>query len=197
MLWGTHLWRAGLLVVLCSAALAQSTVTEFSSGLTVGSSPAGIVAAPDGALWFTEFNGNKIGRITTAGSIGEYSGLTGSGPVGIVVGPDGALWFTECYNNINANSIGRITTAGLLSEYSANLTTYSCPYGIAVGSDGALWFTEFFTGMSTSAGPEYIAAGSDGALWFTEFNLGRIGRITTAGVITEYSLASGSNPVGI
>jgi streptogramin lyase len=27
--------------------------------------PAGIAASPDGALWFTEQGGNKIGRITT------------------------------------------------------------------------------------------------------------------------------------
>jgi len=35
--------------------------------------------------------------------------------------------------------------------------------------------------------PYGIAAGPDGALWFTEFNdSGKIGRITPAGVITEY-----------
>jgi streptogramin lyase len=33
-----------------------------------------------------------------------------------------------------------------------------------------------------------IAAGPDGALWFTDF-LGRVGRITTGGVVTEYTVA--------
>src|SRR5712692_2068297 len=33
-----------------------------------------------------------------------------------------------------------------------------------------------------------IAAGPDGALWFTDF-LGRVGRITTGGVATEYTVA--------
>ena len=32
------------------------------------SQPAGITVGPDGALWFTEENGHKIGRITTAGA---------------------------------------------------------------------------------------------------------------------------------
>jgi hypothetical protein len=32
-----------------------------------------IAAGPDGALWFTEFNANQIGRITPAGSITEYA----------------------------------------------------------------------------------------------------------------------------
>jgi len=32
--------------------------------------------------------------------------------------------------------------------------------------------------------------GADGALWFTEQNVNRIGRITTAGVITEFPVPS-------
>ena len=42
--------------------------------------------------------------------------------------------------------------------------------------------------------------GSDGALWFTESNvfLGKIGRITTAGAITEFPTPTGSSePTGI
>jgi virginiamycin B lyase len=38
-----------------------------------------------------------------------------------------------------------------------------------------------------SSGPWGIAAGSDGALWFTE-QVGKIGRITTGGIITEFTL---------
>lgn len=30
---------------------------------TPNSEPSGITAGPDGALWFTEFDGNKIGRV--------------------------------------------------------------------------------------------------------------------------------------
>ncbi len=36
---------------------------------TSDSQPLGITAGPDGALWFTEVRGNKIGRITTSGTI--------------------------------------------------------------------------------------------------------------------------------
>jgi len=31
---------------------------------TAASNPRGITAGPDGALWFTESSGNKIGRLT-------------------------------------------------------------------------------------------------------------------------------------
>jgi streptogramin lyase len=67
----------------------------------------GITAGPDGNLWFTEYGGNKIGRITTAGSITEFAIPTAnSGPTGITAGHDGNLWFTES----NGNKIGRITS---------------------------------------------------------------------------------------
>ena len=47
-----------------------------------------------------------------------------------------------------------------------------------------------------SGSPDRITAGPDGNLWFTEpvpFDR-RIGRITTAGAITEFQLADGSEP---
>ena len=78
------------------------------AGITAGSGPIGIAAGPDGNLWFTEAGGDRIGRITPAGAITEFTaGITaGSGPFGITAGPDGNLWFTE----IDGNRIGRITT---------------------------------------------------------------------------------------
>jgi len=43
-----------------------------------------------------------------------------------------------------------------------------------------------------------IAAGPDGNLWFTEWNWSNIGRITTAGVITEFPIpTANSAPMGI
>jgi streptogramin lyase len=52
----------------------------------------GIVAGADGALWFTEAGGNKIGRITADGkSIMEFPVPKDSAsPMGIAAGPDGA-----------------------------------------------------------------------------------------------------------
>src|SRR5437588_268553 len=94
-----------------------------------------IVAGPDGALWFTEYSVDKIGRITRAGAITEFS--VGHGPHDIAAGPDGALWFTE----YTANRIGRITPSGVFTDY-ALPTVNGGPGSIAVGSDGALWFTE-------------------------------------------------------
>src|SRR5207253_7450974 len=90
--------------------------------------------------WFTEVSAdaNKIGRITPAGDITEFSIPTpNSFPSGITKGPDGALWFTEQ----GGNKIGRITSGSLFTEF-AVLTPNSFPHEITAGPDGALWFTE-------------------------------------------------------
>src|SRR5207249_1593639 len=50
--------------------------------------PQGIVAGPDGALWYTDPSTNKIGRITTSGGVTEFTVPTrASDPRGITVGP--------------------------------------------------------------------------------------------------------------
>jgi streptogramin lyase len=99
-----------LLGLVAGGAQAQ-VVTEFSSGISPGAYPNdGITAGPDGNLWFTEYHGDRIGRINpTTGEVTEFSdGITaGAYPNGITAGPDGNLWFTE----IIGNRIGRITTA--------------------------------------------------------------------------------------
>src|SRR5262245_6878971 len=57
---------------------------------TPASGPTNIVTGPDGNLWFTEFNADKIGRITPSGAITEFTVPgAGSGPAGITSGPDG------------------------------------------------------------------------------------------------------------
>jgi streptogramin lyase/Tol biopolymer transport system component len=181
--------------------------TEF--GLpSAGSAPWWITTGPDGNLWFSEYFGNRIGRITPAGTITEYGLPSGdSRPRGITAGPDGNLWFTEYFGN----RIGRITPAGTITEYDAGLSANSFPTDITTGPDGNLWFTETVgnrIGRITPGGtiteyalpsadsqPGGITAGPDGNLWFTE--AGRIGRITPTGTITEYAVGAGNSGDGI
>jgi len=174
-------------------------VTEFTSGLTPQSRPEGITAGPDGNLWFTEFAADKIGRITPAGVITEFAvGITEQAEiVDITAGPDGNLWFTENF----ANKVGRITPAGVVTEFPIP-TVASFPMGIISGPDGNLWFTETagkvaritpsgtiteFPIPTVNSVPWEIVSGPDGNLWFTEYFGQKLGRITTGGVITEFS----------
>jgi virginiamycin B lyase len=201
-----------------SFATAQ-TATEFAIP-TTASKPFGIATGPDGALWFVEGNGNKIGRITTAGAITEYPITTtakfggSSHPQCIVNHPaDGALWFVEG----DGNKIGRISTAGVITEFPNFAGGW--PQCLTVGPDGALWIADQgpmgggaasgdgWIGRITTAGvltrfplpnhnvqANFIAAGADGALWFgTDANT--IDRITTAGVITEFTLPTPNSGV--
>src|ERR1043166_4890928 len=55
-----------------SPSTAQTSISEFPLP-HANSSPQGIAAGPDGNVWFTEFDGNRIGRITPAGAITELT----------------------------------------------------------------------------------------------------------------------------
>jgi virginiamycin B lyase len=175
-------------------------VTNFTgSGI---SRPYGITAGPDGALWFTNYGTNSIGRITTNGTVTNYhkGGITGiRGPYDITAGPDGALWFTVNFDN---NVVGQITTAGKITLYGRQVLSF--PDAITAGPDGALWFTngtdqigrittggtiKTFSGagIDTSPPPGGITAGPDGALWFTNYYGNSIGTISTSGSVTIYT----------
>ena len=210
---GSHRPRAWAPVLASLVALlvpaTASGVTEFQVP-TPTSQPAGITVGPDGALWFTEENGHKIGRITVDGAITEYPTPTPfSAPNEITAGPDGALWFTEF--GANPPKIGRITTAGVFTEW--DLPLGSGPDGITAGPDGAMWFTENgaakigripldgspITEYPLPAGfvPGDITPGPDGRLWFTEAEpANKIGAISMNGNIIEYDVP-GSGPSGI
>jgi virginiamycin B lyase len=148
----------------------SGTLTGQFAIPTGSAQPAGITTGPDGALWFAEqiFGGDKIGRVTTSGTVTEPGTASAfAGLASIVTGPDGNLWLTESSND----QIARLTTAG-----------------------GAA--TEF--PAAGGSHPDTITVGPDGALWFTEPGTGAIGRITTAGSITETPAPTGSaNPRGI
>ncbi len=158
-------------------------------------------------MWFTEQNPNRIGRITTFGTITEFA-LTSdvsAGPSGITSGPDGALWF------VSGSYVGRITPAGTISQFPLSRGPGT---SIATGPDGALWFGLATTGTSNpgycgdtfigrvstsghvtvftlpypdssascSGGSVGILAGPDGAIWVAEDNRA-IYRVSTAGVV--------------
>ena len=189
-------WLAGLLIIMCVALAAQSLNVSFTEYLTLTANAGvqDIVMGPDGALWFTETNVNKIGRVTTAGVMTEFPlPLPLGGPVNITSGPDGALWF------VGSGGIGKLTTSGATTLFPVQASK------ITAGPDGALWFSGFsgtlntgpaigritttgtvtWYGLPNSSHPVSIVSGPDGALWFVDIS-GSIGRITTAGSITQY-----------
>jgi virginiamycin B lyase len=103
---------------------------------TENAHPFRIVAAPSGDIWFTEFFGNRIGRISASGQVTEFA-VRVAGPVGITTDPAGSVWFTE----ETGDAIGRMSPSGAVTEY--RLPPRTGPEGITVGPDDAVWFSEF------------------------------------------------------
>lgn len=175
-----------------------SQFSEYPTTAGCGSQSA-ITTSTDGTIWFADIPCNKIGKITTAGVITEYSIPTvASKPWGIADDKKGNMWFTEQ----QGNKIGMITAAGVITEYPIlPVGTSVLPEGIALGPDGNMWFTEYANskiGMITPAGvithymaapgsgPSSIAAGPDKYMWFTEYTGNFIGKISPVDYSINY-----------
>jgi streptogramin lyase len=193
------------LVCVLPAAAETGSISEYTIP-TANSQPVSLVSGPDGALWFTEIAGDKIGRVTAAGAVSEYAIPTAnSRPDEIELGPDNNLWFAE----VLGNKIGRISPAGVLSEFPVP-TFDSRPTVVASGPDGNVWFTERLgnkigritpSGQITEFGvptpasrPLGIVSGPDGNLWFTELLGNKVGRLDPATrAISEYPLPTAAS----
>lgn len=187
---------------------ATGRMTEFTLPSPT-SAPAGMTAGADGNLWIAATGLNAIVKVTLDGAVSTFPLKAGTYPSAVVAGPDGNVWFAQ------RGGVGRITPSGDVTTFAVN----GIPAGIAPGPDGHLWFTENFRGAigrvtmsgavtlfpiptrpgGGSSNPLGIAAGPDGNLWFTESNPNarKVGRITPAGVITEFDVPGEGSPQGI
>jgi virginiamycin B lyase len=145
---------------------------------TPDSGPTSIVFADDGndvVLWFTEYDANKIGRITAEGVITEYPIPTpASGPTDIRVGRDG-VWFTERL----AHKLGRLSFDGVFREFA--LPDGADPVGLDIGSTDdqgmtsltSVWYLDATSNAIGRLSDDFIlavGAGHVGA-WDTEFEV--------------------------
>ena len=206
-----NLWIAEESIGKIARLTTAGIFTEFAAGTT---NPESIVAGADGALWYTGFSSSTILRMNTSGVVtNAYPTLTANAfPTGITLGPDNNIWFTE--QSGAANKIGKITPYGFVSEY-AITTPNAFPFGITSGSDGNLWFTETAPGVDkvgvmTTAGamvaehampagstPYGITAGPDGNLWIAENGIADVGKMTTAGALSQYATAGSSSSITV
>ncbi len=180
----------------------MSNYTTVTGGGSV-SNVVQITVGPDNNLWFTDMGNGKIGKITTSGSISEYSVPGADNLLGICSGSDGNIWFTNTFSS----KIGKITPDGsTITEY--YLADASIPPYLAAGADGNIWATDYSRGSIwriTTAGSTQefqvpsqtttwgITPGPDGNMWFTEPFANKIGKITPGGAITEYAAPGGSS----
>jgi virginiamycin B lyase len=169
-----NLWFADHVASAIARLTPTGTFTRFDIPGPPGTYPWQIASGPDGALWFTDFNGHRIGRLTTSGQVSFFAVPADDGyPNAIGAGPDGNVWFTMD----DEATIARITPAGEITEFPVSHPEgdYIILGGITAAA-GALSFTysDIVTGES------------------------RIGRITTAGVVSfTRTPSAGSSPLAI
>ena len=134
-----------------------------------------VTAGSDGNLWFLNNGGEdlvpwSISKMTTAGDFTNYPLSSAGLLTDIAPGPDGNLWYTRMREPFTAPAaaVGRITLSGVSTEFPLG-SGLEDPVGITAGPDGAVWFGESYDTV--------------------------VGRITTSGTITEYTVDA--RPYGI
>jgi virginiamycin B lyase len=203
--------------------------TEYSAAMLGRMQPAGafkqveldddgfperLSVARDGAVWFTDPQGGRIGRLLPDSNKADYYFVPTpkSGPASIAAARDGSIWFTEHA----ADQVAMLVPAGAdrpspgehgFKEFALPLG--GGPAGIAAASDGSLWFAEnsgnrigrIELGLNADepliveyplpvahSHPNSVAVGGDGDVYFTELASSRIGKITPQGQISEIEL---------
>jgi streptogramin lyase len=184
-------------------------ITEFP--LASSSEPYDLAVGAEGDIWFTERSRASVGRITPNGELMYYTkGLDQSADPGeIVLGREGDLWFGDDAESNEA--VGRVTSSGEISEFSTGLEVEGEPTSLVLGPDGNVWFADNGVGKaiaritpsgevtlykgnlgeacSRGCGPHGLINGPEGDVWLTvgAGDDGLIGRITPAGVTTEFT----------
>ncbi len=156
--------------------------------------------APDGTLYITVMQGNKIAHFDPkTKKFREWELPDGAKPHGLLVDKQGMVFYTGNGNG----TIGKLDPAtGKVVEYTA--PSGGSPHTIIQGPDGILWFTVqngrigrldpasgTITEYKTRGGPYGLALSKDGAVWFCQLSGDRLGRLDPASPPTRRGRSSG------
>lgn len=189
---------------------------------TKGSGAGGIVAGPDGAMWFADTRGAGLVRVAMDGASREYPlaymshGTSFAFEPGLLtVGADKNLYFGG--RNPRDPAPGLLGVATTTGQFSVLRTPSgdgpNLNGGLGLGPDGNVWVQEQehvakvapsgaiveYAYPSGYAHNSYsnVVTGPDGDVWFTEHGKELIGKVdTSTGAITEYR-AHNCHPFGI
>jgi virginiamycin B lyase len=158
---------------------ATSSVTSLES---IG--PGDIAVGSDGNLWFPETGANRMGRITTAGVVKEFT-IPGTSALGrvIALGPDGRLWIlgSGMDGRVHVWAVDGFGLADEIAVLGDNppLGPGFLPGGITLGPDGNVWISNLFEIVRVSLAGQVtrfpldastvansITVGPDANLWF-------------------------------
>jgi streptogramin lyase len=160
-----------------------------------GCGGAGMFSAKSVKAAASQRHPKSIGPITEVSTGTSYSpGLIG-------LGSGGTVWLTPYQGaGYSSPNVGRIDSSNTVTFVNSTSTLFD-RNGIVLGADGNQWFCDqthdqvgavasnnsvTFTHLTANSHPIGIAVGSDSAIWIAENGLGKIGRISSTGVYTEY-----------
>ncbi len=169
---------------------AAAAITEVALP-TAAADPQSITVGPDGALWFTEYRGNRIGRISTAAPhiVTEIElPQPAHFPSRITSGQDGRLWFTE----LKPRAIASLdpNNPAVIDEIDHDPNDW--PSAILGLPDGSIWYADelrpqltridgsnhdSITTIPISTRASRLILGPSGDLWYAGVNL--LGRVAT------------------
>ncbi|MGH8744502.1 MAG: virginiamycin B lyase family protein [Burkholderiales bacterium] len=161
--------------------------------------------APDGSIFISVMQGNKIARFDPkTQAFKEWDLPGGARPHGLLVDNNGIVWYTGNGNG----SIGRLDPAsGIVTEFKA--PSGGDPHTLVTDDKGVIWFTvqggnrigrlDTQTGAIseywTSGHPYGIALDKAGNVWFCQIAGGKLGKLDPkTGKIKEIILEAGSQP---
>jgi virginiamycin B lyase len=175
---GKHLWVSTDYDGVCKMSVKGAASCISLPGGQNDAQPTGLALGPDGNVWFIEWNGvcsigggsySSIGKITPEGVVMTYDvGLHGDAVYGIAAGPDGRIWFAD-----PGGCDGYTSRIGAINTDGSGLTYYSAGLPAQVGT---------------------LIDGGDGNLYFGSYTANQMGRITTAGVSTVWTIPAISDP---
>jgi virginiamycin B lyase len=204
---GQHIWytaqHAGALGLLDPV-----TGTIETIPLGEGSSPHGVVVAPDGAAWVTDTGLNAIVRVdaeTREIAVWPLAGANANLNTA-TIDPDGVVWFTGQNGIVGRLDPARTPPGTVIQPVAAPRGTG--PYGIDATPQGDVYFASLagsYLGQIVPEGESFtmeviepptprqgtrrVWSDSRGVLWTSQWNAGQVGRYDpVTGEWTEWRL---------
>lgn len=160
----------------------------------------GIVAGPDGHIWYCDSGSAVVGRVSTEGAfdVSEIKVRTRS-PTHLSVHANGELWVASEANS----AISVVATSGEVREvYSVN------SHGLVFGSDGCMWGvgrtrvfsldaegrTVFDMALDPDGCLSSPVLSASGELWFVDFERHCVSHLLPNGDVVEFSLGRERKP---
>lgn len=111
------------------------TVSTAVSPASVSINSGGFVAAPDGSIWFCDFNARKVVQAMMNGTRTDYAVPDNSEPESIAFASDGSTWFAT------TTGAGHIVASAVTFYPIASPRQWHRP-AMAITSNGRLWMAQ-------------------------------------------------------